>query len=290
MSENPRTQITPPAEVGTRLDDPSLYINRELSWLEFNRRVFEEALTRRAAPGTAQVPGHFRANLDEFFMVRVGGLQQKVPAGIPVGAGRTACRRREQVDRISRPVQELTLGSITACSNKFCPPWRRKAFFFRGRQELTDERRHISKSFFASRFSRCSRRWPSIRAIRSRTFSTSRSTWPFCCNVPRARRSCSPWCRCRPCCRVSCRSHPKRGPSSPRWRRSFACTWTSCFRACSWIGPSSFASPATANMRSMTMKWRICSRRLRKRSANAGTASRSVWRSRPTLRLRSATS
>src|SRR5437867_3937157 len=75
-----------PAKIA--LDDPSLYINRELSWLEFNRRVLEEARD-------PQVPllerlkflAILSSNLDEFFMVRVGGLQQKVQVGFGFGSG-----------------------------------------------------------------------------------------------------------------------------------------------------------------------------------------------------------
>src|SRR6516162_8419913 len=89
------------------LEDPALYINRELSWLEFNRRVLEEACD-------PQVPllerlkflAIFGSNLDEFFMVRVGGLQQKVHAGIAKGSGADRMPPREQLERISQTVRQ----------------------------------------------------------------------------------------------------------------------------------------------------------------------------------------
>ena len=65
------------------LHDPYLYINREISWLQFNDRV----LAMAADP---QVPllerlkylAIFSTNLDEFFMVRVAGLRDQVEAGM----------------------------------------------------------------------------------------------------------------------------------------------------------------------------------------------------------------
>ena len=73
---------------GVSLDDPSLYINRELSWLEFNGRVLEEARDP-SVPLLERLKflAIFESNLDEFFMVRVAGLQQKAQAGIAYGSG-----------------------------------------------------------------------------------------------------------------------------------------------------------------------------------------------------------
>ena len=74
------------------LDDPQLYLNRELTWLEFNRRVLHMAADD-ATPLLERVKfvAIVSANLDEFFMKRVGGLKQQIAAGIrtPSVDGRT---------------------------------------------------------------------------------------------------------------------------------------------------------------------------------------------------------
>src|SRR5258708_3049520 len=65
------------------LAEPSLYINRELSWLEFNQRVLEEALDP-SNPLLERVKFLciVSSNLDEFFEVRVAGLNQQRQSGI----------------------------------------------------------------------------------------------------------------------------------------------------------------------------------------------------------------
>lgn len=65
------------------LDSPELFLNRELTWLEFNRRVLHEAQDDRTPLlERFKFVGIVSSNLDEFFMKRIGGLKQQVGAGI----------------------------------------------------------------------------------------------------------------------------------------------------------------------------------------------------------------
>src|SRR6516165_7620106 len=75
--DHERPELPPPT-----LDDPSLYINRELSWLEFNRRVLEEVQDPKV-PLLERVKflSIFSSNLDEFFMVRVAELKRRIHSG-----------------------------------------------------------------------------------------------------------------------------------------------------------------------------------------------------------------
>ncbi len=99
-----------PAENGAttpNLHAPELYLNRELTWLQFNRRVLHEAQDGRTPlleriKFAAIVSG----NLDEFFMKRIGGLKQQVGAGIRTLTvdGRTP---RQQIQECHAVIREL---------------------------------------------------------------------------------------------------------------------------------------------------------------------------------------
>jgi polyphosphate kinase len=133
---------------GPHPHDSSLFINRELSWLAFNERVLEEA----ADPATpllerVKFAAIAASNLDEFFMVRVAGLQQDVAEGhtSPDLAGLTPARQLVAIDERThafvRELYRLTMDELMpALTNRGI---RLLAF-----SELNEARRASLGSFF----------------------------------------------------------------------------------------------------------------------------------------------
>src|SRR6478672_1253378 len=132
------------------LDDPALYINRELSWLEFNRRVLEEAKDP-TVPLLERLKflAIFSSNLDEFFMVRVGGLMQKVHAGITRSYGADRMLPKDQLEKIAQTVGELVQEQYRLLTEEVLPGLEKEGIIIRNRiKELSDaELKHLRDVF-----------------------------------------------------------------------------------------------------------------------------------------------
>ncbi len=86
---------------------PQLYINRELSWLEFNSRVLHEAFdARNPLLERLKFAAIFSTNLDEFYMVRVAGLRRQLAANVTVTAP-DGLSPQDQLDAIASRVRQL---------------------------------------------------------------------------------------------------------------------------------------------------------------------------------------
>ena len=101
-----RSMAPPPA---INLDSHEWYLNRELTWLEFNRRVLHEGLDKRT-PLLERVKfmAIVASNLDEFFMKRIGGLKQQVGAGVTELSvdGRTPEQQIQECHAVVRDMED----------------------------------------------------------------------------------------------------------------------------------------------------------------------------------------
>ena len=131
------------------LDDPELYINRELSLLAFQRRVLDEAIDR-SNPLLERVRflSIVGSNLDEFFMVRVAGLMQQMNAGSSE-VGPDGMTPREQLDAIRTEVGTL-VGSAQRCLHRqLHPELERAGIHFLQYSELNERQRAKADKYFA---------------------------------------------------------------------------------------------------------------------------------------------
>jgi len=130
------------------LDDPSLYVNRELSLLEFQRRVLEEAKdTSNPLLERVKFLSILGSNLDEFFMVRVAGLLSQLESGA-LDTGPEKMSPSQQLEAI-RGVYEQLLVESHGCLRDLLKALEHEGVCVRDYDQLTDEQKDIASRYFA---------------------------------------------------------------------------------------------------------------------------------------------
>ncbi|NJO42994.1 MAG: polyphosphate kinase 1 [Cyanobacteria bacterium RU_5_0] len=141
----PRAKRTAP-EVD--LTDPQYYFNRELSWLEFNRRVLHEAFDPRT-PLIERLKfiAIFSSNLDEFFMVRVAVLKDQVDAQVSqlTPDGRNP---KQQLDDISQCLRPMVTEQHYHFEQALRPALAEKGVYLLDYIDLNQEQRLYLQEYF----------------------------------------------------------------------------------------------------------------------------------------------
>src|SRR5438132_2092418 len=131
-----------------RFGDPKDFINRELSWLEFNRRVLEEAQDQRQ-PLIERVKflTIFSSNLDEFFEIRVAGIKQQIESQTSE-LGPDGLSPTEVFNRIQKTVRELFAEQYTLWKNELLPELAKNGIYVREISELPAKRAAWAHRYF----------------------------------------------------------------------------------------------------------------------------------------------
>jgi len=144
-----KAPVSPPASSPlVDLSNPAFYINRELSLLEFHRRVLEEAQDP-ANPLLERVKflSIVGSNLDELFMVRVAGLKAQVAAGV-MEASLDGLSPAEQLAVVRKAGLKLMQDARACLRADLMPRLREAGIHFLGYADLTDRQRERIDGYF----------------------------------------------------------------------------------------------------------------------------------------------
>jgi len=150
-TEEETISIVAPQVVQTaheRFGDPKNFVNRELSWLEFDRRVLEEAqdptqpLIERVKFLTI-----VSSNLDEFFEIRVAGIKQQIESETS-DIGPDGLSPTETFDRIQKTVRQLVAAQYALWNNELLPELGKNGIYVREIAELPPKREAWAHRYF----------------------------------------------------------------------------------------------------------------------------------------------
>jgi polyphosphate kinase len=141
-------RLKKPASESINLSDPQYYLNRELSWLEFNHRVLHEAFDPRT-PLLERLKfiAIFSSNLDEYFMVRVAALKQQIEAKVRKVTA-DGCTPPEQLELISDRLRPLITQQHRHFEQALRPQLAAQGVYLLDYVELNQEQRLYLQNYF----------------------------------------------------------------------------------------------------------------------------------------------
>ncbi len=130
------------------IPEPDKFINRELSWLEFNRRVLEEAIAE-STPLLERIKflGIFTSNLDEFFMKRVGAFKRQIAAGL-IHISSDGLTPLEQLASIRRKLLPMLDDQAKCFFERIIPELKKTGVFILNWEQLTEKQKKIASDYF----------------------------------------------------------------------------------------------------------------------------------------------
>src|SRR5256714_10855286 len=144
----PIVPLTGEQSAHERFGDPKNFINRELSWLEFNRRVLEEARDP-TQPLIERVKFLyiFSSNLDEFFEIRVAGIKQQIESETS-DVTAEGLSPTETFNQIQRLAQELVATQYELFNTELLPQLEKNKIRVRKVSQLSVRRAAWTRKYF----------------------------------------------------------------------------------------------------------------------------------------------
>src|SRR6202165_4379581 len=147
-ADQPSVVATSEASIVRNFSDPGNCINRELSWLEFNRRVLEEAQdATQPLVERVKFPTIFSSNLDEFFEIRVAGIKQQIESETS-DVGPDGLSPTETFNSTRRVVSELIATQYALWNNELLPELAKNGIRVREVSQLSVKRAAWAHRYF----------------------------------------------------------------------------------------------------------------------------------------------
>ena len=127
-----------------------IFINRELSWIEFNKRVLLTGMEKEyKILDKVKFFSIFSNNLDEFFMVRVASLKAQVEAGV-IKKSIDGLTPKEQLEKINKEVKNLTTLQENFVNNELNNELKKEGIILKKYKDLSENQKNWCDNFFTS--------------------------------------------------------------------------------------------------------------------------------------------